>query len=58
MSWSSEEVDRKLREIMERIHEACVIRGEREEGSIDYVRGANLAGFERVAEAMLAHGAV
>jgi len=58
VSWSREEVDQKLREIMKNIHSECVEKGERDDGSIDYVRGANLAGFERVAEAMLAHGAV
>jgi len=58
VSWSREEVDQRLREIMKKIHSECVEKGERDDGSIDYVRGANLAGFERVAEAMLAHGAV
>ena len=58
VSWSREEVDQKLRDIMKNIHSECVEKGEHDDGSIDYVRGANLAGFERVAEAMLAHGAV
>ncbi len=58
VSWTREQVDEKLREIMKDIHAECVRCGERDDGSIDYVRGANLAGFERVAEAMLAHGAV
>ncbi|MDQ3728558.1 MAG: NADP-specific glutamate dehydrogenase [Actinomycetota bacterium] len=58
VSWSREEVDQKLREIMKTIHSDCVEKGERDDGSVDYLRGANLAGFERVAEAMLAHGAV
>jgi glutamate dehydrogenase (NADP+) len=58
VSWSEETVDRQLQEIMEKIHSDCVERGERDDGSIDYVRGANLAGFRRIAEAMLAHGAV
>jgi len=57
-SWSREEVDQKLRDIMKTIHADCVEKGEGKDGKIDYVRGANLAGFERVAEAMLAHGAV
>ena len=58
VSWSREEVDRQLREIMKTIHSDCVEKGEGSDGKVDYVRGANLAGFERVAEAMLAHGAV
>ena len=58
ISWSPETVDYQLREIVERIHDACVARGERDDGTIDYVRGANLAGFYLVCEAMLAHGAV
>ncbi len=58
VSWSRETVDRQLDEIMERIHTECAERGERKDGSIDYVRGANRAGFERIREAMLAYGAV
>ena len=56
LSWSHEEVERRLREIMQRIHGQCVAWGERADGTVDYVRGANLAGFVRVADAMLAHG--
>ena len=58
ISWNRETVERQLKEIMERIHRECAERGELEDGSIDYVRGANLAGFERIANAMVAHGAV
>jgi glutamate dehydrogenase (NADP+) len=58
VSWSGETVDRQLREIIERIHEECVTHGELEDGSVDYRRGANRAAFRRVAEAMLAYGAV
>ena len=55
---SGDDVDRLLRETMEEIHHECVERGERDDGSVDYVRGANRAGFARVSEAMIAQGAV
>ncbi|HVQ60048.1 MAG TPA: NADP-specific glutamate dehydrogenase, partial [Solirubrobacterales bacterium] len=55
---SEEDVDRLLRDVMERVHGECIGRGERDDGSIDYVKGANLAGFSRVCEAMVAQGAV
>ena len=58
VSWSRETVDRQLREIIERIHSECVAHGEGDDGSVDYGRGANRAAFRRVAEAMLAYGAV
>ncbi len=58
VSWSRETVDRQLREIIERIHGECVAHGERDDGSVDYQRGANRAAFRRLAEAMLAYGAV
>ncbi len=58
MQWSREEVDGRLREIMKTIHKECATYGSRKDGTIDYVRGANLAGFNRVAEAMLAEGHV
>jgi glutamate dehydrogenase (NADP+) len=56
MSWSREEVDQRLRGIMRQIHENCVEHGYVEDGWVDYVRGANVAGFLKVAEAMLALG--
>lgn len=56
--WTSSEVDQKLKDIMQSIHEACVKYGEMEDGYIDYVKGANIAGFVKVADAMLAQGAV
>jgi glutamate dehydrogenase (NADP+) len=56
MSWSREEVDEKLDTIMEQIHTKCVAYGRTDSGWIDYVRGANLAGFVKVADAMLAYG--
>ena len=57
-NWSAEEVDKKLHEIMYDIHNACVEYGRQEDGFVDYVKGANVAGFVKVAEAMLAQGIV
>lgn len=57
-SWTSEEVDKKLHEIMKNIHNACVQYGTQDGGYIDYVKGANIAGFVKVADAMLAQGVV
>ncbi|APU67993.1 NADP-specific glutamate dehydrogenase [Christiangramia flava] len=57
-SWTSEEVDKKLHEIMNDIHEKCVEYGTGEDGYVDYVKGANIAGFVKVADAMLAQGLV
>jgi glutamate dehydrogenase (NADP+) len=56
MSWPAGEVDSKLRVIMRGIHEACLRHGRRPDGTVNYVDGANIAGFVRVAEAMLAQG--
>lgn len=58
MSWSAEEVDEKLFSIMRRIHEKCVLNGKDKDGKIDYVKGANIIGFKKVADAMLAHGPI
>ncbi|HIB37917.1 NADP-specific glutamate dehydrogenase [Mesonia sp.] len=58
LSWTSEEVDQKLHQIMNDIHDACVKYGSEEDGYVDYVKGANIAGFVKVADAMLAQGAV
>ena len=57
-SWTAEEVDKKLHEIMNNIHDQCVKYGSEEGGYVDYVKGANIAGFVKVADAMLAQGAV
>ncbi|HAJ83026.1 MAG TPA: glutamate dehydrogenase, partial [Zunongwangia profunda] len=57
-NWTSEEVDNKLHEIMNDIHEKCVEYGCDEDGYVDYVKGANIAGFVKVADAMLAQGVV
>ena len=58
LSWSAQEVDDKLHWIMQSIHEQCVKYGTREDGTIDYVKGANIAGFMKVAEAMLEQGVI
>lgn len=58
ISWSRKEVDRRLKDIMEDIHDSCVQYGKNDDGSIDYVRGANIAGFVKVADAMLAQGII
>lgn len=57
-SWSAEEVDNKLQEIMKDIHHSCVHYGCDEKGFVDYVQGANIAGFVKVADAMIAQGIV
>ncbi|WP_281636915.1 NADP-specific glutamate dehydrogenase [Flavobacterium marginilacus] len=58
LSWTSEEVDERLKAIMKDIHASCVKYGTDETGFTDYVRGANIAGFVKVADAMLAQGVV
>lgn len=57
-NWTREEVDAKLKDIMSDIHAKCVQYGQQEDGTIDYVKGANIAGFVKVADAMLAQGVV
>ncbi|MGY0391395.1 NADP-specific glutamate dehydrogenase [Bizionia sp. KMM 8389] len=57
-NWTREEVDSKLHQIMDDIHTSCVTYGTQEDGYIDYVKGANIAGFVKVADAMLAQGVV
>ena len=56
LSWSSEEVDAKLKSIMQNIHEQCVKYGKQADGYTNYVKGANVAGFMKVAKAMMAQG--
>ncbi len=56
--WTREEVDNKLKDIMADIHKSCLEYGKDEDGYVDYVRGANIAGFVKVADAMLAQGIV
>ncbi len=57
-NWTREEVDAKLHQIMDDIHASCVEYGKNEDGTVDYVKGANIAGFVKVADAMLAQGLV
>ena len=56
LAWTREEVDSHLRGIMRSIHAACVEHGQRADGSVSYVDGANIAGFVKVADALLAQG--
>jgi glutamate dehydrogenase (NADP+) len=58
ISWTREEVDQRLRNIMEDIHNSCVEYGKDEDGYCNYVKGANIAGFVKVADAMLAQGVI
>jgi glutamate dehydrogenase (NADP+) len=58
LSWQKEEVDQRLHQIMKNIHLACVKYGKQPNGYIDYVKGANVAGFLKVANAMLDQGVV
>ena len=58
ISWAGEEVDDKLHFIMKSIHEACVQFGTQADGTINYVKGANIAGFMKVAQAMLEQGII
>ena len=54
--WNAEEVDEKLKQIMKNIHQQCVKEGTQEDGSVNYPLGANIAGFKKVADAMVAQG--
>lgn len=56
LSWTKEEVDQKLKDIMFAIHESCVKYGTEADGFVNYVKGANIAGFMKVAKAMMAQG--
>ena len=58
LSWTRDEVDARLLQIMQGIHESCLHYGARKDGGVSYVDGANIAGFVRVADAMLAQGVV
>ena len=57
-TWSRDEVDARLLMIMQGIHAACVEYGKRADGSVSYINGANVAGFVKVADAMLAQGVI
>ncbi len=58
ISWTREEVDDKLKAIMEDIHDSCIKYGKEKDGYCNYVKGANIAGFVKVADAMLAQGVI
>jgi glutamate dehydrogenase (NADP+) len=58
LSWTREEVDARLKKIMQGIHAACLQYGRREDGTVSYSDGANIAGFAKVADAMLAQGVI
>jgi glutamate dehydrogenase (NADP+) len=58
LCWTHAEVDERLHAIMKAIHESCVRHGKRDDGSIDYVVGANVSGFVKVADAMIAQGVI
>lgn len=58
ISWTREEVDERLRGIMEDIHDSCIQYGKDKDGYCNYVKGANIAGFVKVADAMLAQGVI
>ena len=56
LTWTAEETEVRLRDIMKKIHRQCVHHGEEPSGYMNYVKGANIAGFIKVADAMLAYG--
>jgi len=58
IAWSREEVDQRLRTIMANIHSKCLAHSDTKEGIPDYLKGANIAGFIKIADAMIAHGAI
>lgn len=58
ISWTREEVDNRLQGIMSDIHDSCIEYGKEENGYCNYVKGANIAGFVKVADAMLAQGVI
>ena len=58
LTWSAEEVDAKLQSIMKNIHEQCVKYGSEADGVVNYVKGANIAGFMKVAKAMMSQGVI
>lgn len=58
LSWGRDELNQRLRQIMGDIHRRCVEHGETRDGPVNYLKGANIAGFEKVASAMLAYGVI
>jgi glutamate dehydrogenase (NADP+) len=57
MSWSRKELNTHLGDIMRRVHKRCVEYGSDPDGYVDYLKGANIAGFKKVADALIAYGA-
>ena len=58
LSWTREEVDARLHHIMHKIHEDCLLHGRRPDGTVSYLHGANISGFVKVADAMIAQGII
>jgi glutamate dehydrogenase (NADP+) len=58
LHWPAEEVDTRLHQIMTAIHESCVRYGKQPDGYVDYVKGANIGGFLKVAHAMMDQGVI
>ncbi|MFC5051384.1 NADP-specific glutamate dehydrogenase [Rubritalea spongiae] len=58
IAWTREEVDKRLQDIMRDIHTKCLNHSQEVHGTVDYLKGANIAGFKKVAEAMVAYGAI
>ena len=58
LSWTREEVDSRLHSIMHKIHEDCLLHGRRPDGTVSYLHGANISGFVKVADAMIAQGVI
>ena len=56
LQWSAEEVDHRLHEIMNNIHQQCIEHGTEPDGYVNYMKGANISGFMKVADAMMAQG--
>ena len=56
LSWTREEVDQRLHTIMQNIHQQCIQHGKESDGFVNYVKGANIAGFIKVANAMISQG--
>jgi len=58
LNWTAEEVDAKLHQMMSSIHAACIKFGTQSDGYVNYVKGANIAGFIKVADAMMDQGVI
>ena len=56
IAWSREEIEDRLKDIMKGIHTQCLKYGDDGKGYVDYIKGANIGGFVKVADAMLAYG--